>query len=89
MVYNDETLANSMKQCTEQGGKRRNKERGPNSKPKKHNLEWVTKGQWNKSCSKTPTNCKKHMKKKKGWKLERAISIEKPSPTTCLKIEAT
>jgi hypothetical protein len=33
--------------------------------------------------------CKKHIKMKKGQKLEKAISIEKPSPTTCLKIEAT
>jgi hypothetical protein len=72
------------------GGKEGTK-RGQNSKPKEHNLEWVTKGQWNKSCSKAPTNCKKHIKKKKGQKLEKAISVEKSSPTMTvfLKIEAT
>jgi hypothetical protein len=41
-------------------------------------------------CSKALTNCNKHIKKKKGRKLEKVIRVEKPSPTitVCLKIEA-
>ncbi len=49
-------------------GKRRNKERGPESKPKVRNLKWVIKGHRNKSCSKAPITMKK------GW--ETLISIE-------------
>jgi hypothetical protein len=34
----------------------------------KKNPKWVTKGQRNKLCFKYPTNCKKHIEKRKGWK---------------------
>jgi hypothetical protein len=37
----DETLANFMKQSTQQRRKRRNKERAPNSKPEEQNPKWV------------------------------------------------
>jgi uncharacterized protein YxeA len=37
----DETLANFMKQSTQQRRKRRNKDRGPNSKPEEQKPKWV------------------------------------------------
>jgi hypothetical protein len=40
----DETLANFMKQSTQQRRKRRNKKRGPNSKLEEQNPNWVTVG---------------------------------------------
>jgi hypothetical protein len=47
-------------------GKGRNKERRLKSKLKGQNPNWNTKGQKNKSCSKAPTSCTKHIGKKKG-----------------------
>jgi hypothetical protein len=37
----DDTLANSIKQSTQEGEKRRNEEKGPKSKPKEQNPKWV------------------------------------------------
>ncbi len=65
---NVQNLANFIKQNNQQNGKIRNKRKGPKFEPKDQNPKWGTKGQWNKSCSTIPTNHKKHIRKKKGWK---------------------
>ncbi len=63
----DETCANFIRQNTQQKAqKKKDKERGPKCEPKEQNQKRVIKGQRNKSCFKTPTSCKKHIKKKKG-----------------------
>jgi len=56
-------------------GKKRNKERGPEPKPKEQNLKWVIKGHWNKSCFRAPISMKK------GWKT--LISIKPKKALTC------
>jgi hypothetical protein len=85
-----ETLASLTKQNTQQRGKGRTKKRRPKSELEVQKKKWVTKGQRNKVCSKSPTNCKKHIKKERETKLERIVSLEEPSPTmtTCFKIES-
>jgi hypothetical protein len=68
----DETLANFIKQSTQQrrksknkGGKERNKERGPNSKPEEQSPKWVTVGGIRTNhVPKALTNRKKHIRKR-------------------------
>jgi hypothetical protein len=58
-------LANSIEQNTQCGGKKGTKKEDKFKTPKQ-NSKCITKGHWNKSCSKILTNLKKHIKKRKG-----------------------
>jgi hypothetical protein len=84
----NETLGNLIKQSTQHMGKRRTKKRDPSPSQKCKNRKWVTREHMNKLCSQTPTNCKKHIKKREGGKLKRIINLKEPShvKTTHLKI---
>jgi replication initiation and membrane attachment protein DnaB len=64
----DETLANFIKQSTQQREKRRNKERGPKSKPKEQTPKWVTIEAQEQIMFQPslPINHKKHIRKRRG-----------------------
>jgi hypothetical protein len=64
----NETLANFIKQSTQQRGKRRNKERGLKSEPQEQNPKWVIIWHRSKSSSKVPTMHKKHIRER-DWNL--------------------
>jgi hypothetical protein len=64
----NETLANFIKQSTQQRGERRNKERGLKSEPPEQNPKWVITWHRNKSCSKVPTTRKEHISER-DWNL--------------------
>jgi hypothetical protein len=64
-LVSDETLASSIKQSIWQRGKRKNKERGPKSKPHEQKPKRVTKGQRNKLFSGALASHKKHIKEGK------------------------
>ncbi len=68
-LFYHETLVNSIHQSTQQGEKKRNKEWGLKSEPKKkkEELKVGCKRHKNKSCSRAPTNHKKHIWKREGW----------------------
>jgi hypothetical protein len=57
-------LVGFIKQSTQQGRKEEQR-KDPNQSQKHKNPKWVTNGQRNKLCSKTPTNCNKHIKEGK------------------------
>ncbi len=86
-------MGNSIKENTQQNGEKRNKEKEPKSNPKKTKTQkWVIKWQRNKSCSKAPISCKKHIKRKKlDEKFEKVVNLKKSSPkmTTHFKIKVT
>jgi hypothetical protein len=54
-----------LNKASSEGGKRKNKERGPKSEPHEQNPKRVTKGQRNKLFSRALTSHKKHIKEGK------------------------
>jgi uncharacterized pyridoxal phosphate-containing UPF0001 family protein len=92
-VTYDENLANFIKQNTQQKGKKKGTKRenlSPSLKCKTQSGSLRYKGTYH--VSKAPTNCKKHIRKRKKMKKpERALNLENPSliMATLLKIEMT